>query len=93
MPSVCRLTFPQGTDTDTIESHLAFAIVAVECLFGKPRVRMDTAYLLSKTRPQIAIDVSTTTGQYVARIFTGLMTRELGEESFVVDRITDPSPA
>jgi hypothetical protein len=88
MSSVCRFTFPHETDRETIEAHLALAIIAAECLFGKPRVRIDAAYFLSKEQPQIAIDVSTGVGNHVARIFTGLMIRQLGEEAFTVDRIT-----
>ena len=89
MPSLCRLTFPQGTDTDTIESHLALAIVAAECVFGKPRVRISAAYCLSQEKPQIAIDVSTEVGEHIAQVFTGLAMRDLGEEAYTVERMTE----
>lgn len=89
MPAVCRFRFPDGTDGETIEGHLALAIIAAECAYGKPRVRICAAYCLSKDKPQLAIDVSTEVGELIAQVFTGLVMRELGEEAFVVERMTD----
>ncbi len=89
MPAVCRFRFPEGLDGETIEGHLALAIIAAECTFGKPRVRISAAYCISKDRPEIAIDVSTEVGEHIAQVFTGLLMREFGEEAFVVERMTD----
>lgn len=92
MPSVCRFTFPLGTDRETIEAHLALAVISAECTFGKPGVRTSgAAYFLSKERPQMAIDVSTEVGEHIAKVFAGLMIRELGEEGFTVERMAGGS--
>lgn len=89
MPGVCRFRFPDGMDGETIEGHLALAIITAECTFGKPRVRISAAYCISKDKPEIAIDVSTEVGEHIAQVFTGLLMREFGEEAFVVERMTD----
>jgi hypothetical protein len=89
MPAACRFKFPEGTDGVTIEGHLALAVIAAECTFGKPRVRISAAYCLSKDKPHLAIDVSTEVGELIAQVFTGLVMRELGEEAFVVERVTN----
>lgn len=91
MAAVCRFKFPEGIDGETIEGHLALAIIAAECAFGKPRVRISAAYCLSEEKSQLAIDVSTEVGEHIAQVFTGLVIRELGEECFTVDRMTDGS--
>jgi hypothetical protein len=91
MATVCRFKFPEDIDGGTIEGHLALAILAAECTFGKPRVRISAAYRLSEEKSQLAIDVSTEVGEHIAQVFTGLVIRELGEESFTVDRMTDRS--
>ena len=91
MPVVCRFTFPEETDREVMEAHLAMAIIATECTFGKPKVRLSAAYCLAKEVPQIVIDVSTEVGEHIAQIFAGLMMHEIGEEAFSVDRIADAS--
>jgi hypothetical protein len=94
MSAVCRFKFHAGLDREIIETRLALAIIAAECTFGQPRVRISAAYCVSpagKTaggRPQVAIDVSTEVGEHIAQVFTGLMIRQLGEDKFTVDRVT-----
>ncbi|MFC1715626.1 hypothetical protein ACFL6S_18295 [Candidatus Poribacteria bacterium] len=97
MSTVCKFEFPEELDRETIETQLALAIVATECTFGQPRVRINAAYCLSpasdtsdgKTKPKVAIDVSTDVGEHIAQVFTGLMIRQLGEDQFKVDRIRE----
>ena len=86
MPVVCRFKFPENIGKDIIESQLALAIVAAECNYGQPRVRINAAYCVSKKTPQVAIDISSEVGEHIARIFTGLMIRQLGEDQFTVER-------
>ena len=87
MPAVCRFKFPEGLDREIIETQLAVAIIAAECTFGQPRVRISAAYCVSRDKPQVAIDVSTEVGEHIAQVFTGLMIRKLGEDKFTVDRV------
>ena len=97
MPTVCRFEFPEGLDREIIETELALAIIAAECTFGQPKVRLNAAYCVSpateKTssnkKNQVVIDVSTEVGEHIAEVFTGLMIRQLGEEKFTVDRVSD----
>uniref|UniRef100_A0A7V3ZWT5 Uncharacterized protein n=1 Tax=candidate division WOR-3 bacterium TaxID=2052148 RepID=A0A7V3ZWT5_UNCW3 len=92
MPAVCRFKFPEGLDREIIETQLA--IIAAECTFGQPKVRISAAYCVSpgssdgRKKPQVAIDVSTEVGEHIAQIFTGLMIRQLGEDKFTVDKVT-----
>lgn len=87
MPAVCRFKFPEGLDREIIETQLALAVIAAECAFGQPKVRISAAYCVSKEKPQVAIDVSTEVGEHIAQVFTGLMIRQLGEDKFTVDRV------
>lgn len=92
MPTVCRFKFPEALDRETIETQLALAIVTAECTFGQPKVRLGAAYCISKEKPHVVIDVSTKIGEHIAEVFTGLMTRQLGERSFTVDRVRAKKP-
>lgn len=87
MRTICKFTFPDGTDRGTIESQIAIAITTAECTYGHPKVRISAAYLISQDKPRIAIDVSTEVGEHIAQTFTGLMIRQLGEDNFEVKRI------
>lgn len=87
MEAVCRFKFPEGLDREIIETQLALAIIAAECTFGQPRVRISAAYCVSRDKPQVAIDVSTEVGEHIAEVFTGLMIRQIGEDKFTVDRV------
>jgi len=47
--------------------------------------RLHASYAASDGKA--AIDVSDEVGEHIARVFTGLMIRELGEENFTVERM------
>jgi hypothetical protein len=95
MPVVCRFKFPEELGREAIEAQLALAIIAAECTFGQPRVRISAAYCISPSNgaadsqkaTQVAIDVSTKVGEHIAQVFTGLMTRQLGDDKFTVERV------
>ena len=83
-----RFRFPDGVARDAIEAQLALAIVAAECFFGKPKVRISAAYLFPKRSRELVIDVGTEVGEHIAQVFAGLLTRQVGEDRFTVDRVT-----
>ena len=95
MSVVCKFEFPEELDRKTIENQLALAIIATECTFGQAKVRISAAYCLSpasdtadgKTKPRVAVDVSTEVGEHIAQVFTGLMIRQIGEDNFIVNRV------
>jgi hypothetical protein len=87
MNEVCRFELTENVHRETIETQLALAIVSAECAFGQPQVRISAGYFISKDNSRVVIDISTEVGEYIARLFTGLMTRAIGEDKFSVDRI------
>jgi hypothetical protein len=87
MADVCKFRFEQGPSRDSIETQLALAIRATESVYGSPRVRMGVGYLFSEDDRELAIDVSTEVGEHMARVFTGLVTWQLGEDGFTVERV------
>ena len=101
MPVVCKFMFPGGLERHAIESQLALAIIAAECTFGQPRVRISAGYYISRSSAQangdeghqVVIDVSTEVGEHIAQVFTGLMIRQLGEDKFTVERVESREPS
>jgi hypothetical protein len=82
---VRRFRFHTPVEPEHLERQIALAIVVAECVFGTARVRLDVSYLLERDR--LVIDVSNEIGAYVAQVFTGLISRQLGEDSFTVERV------
>ncbi len=87
MREVCRFQFPESVGREAIETQLALAIVSAECAFGQPQVRISAAYFISRDNLQVAIDVSTEVGEFIAKLFTGMMIRAIGEDKFSVERV------
>jgi len=80
--------FPEGPDINELEASMARAIVDTEHVFGQARVRICAAYYFLEDGRQVLIDVSTDAGECIAQIFTGLVTNEIGECTFTVNRET-----
>lgn len=74
------------------EQSLHLAIFAAEGLFGEARVRMDAAYHLDEPHRALAVDAASEVGDAVARMFTGLLIRQFGEEAFKVRRCDTAPP-
>ena len=88
MNEVCRFTFGEGIKKEWFESHLAWVIFNAESVYGKTQVRLAAKYSVSENQPCCVIDVGTEIGEHIARVFTGVMIRLLGEEQFEVRRIS-----
>jgi len=85
MKDVCKFIFDEGIKEDAIEERIALAIITAECTFGQAKVRLNASYLASGNKA--VIDVSSEVGEHIAQVFTGLMTRQYGEDKFTVKRI------
>ncbi len=85
MGAICRFEFDESVKKKDIEEQIALAIITAECTFGKPKVRLHAAYCAADNKA--VIDVSSKVGEHIAEVFTGLMSIEVGEENFKVERM------
>lgn len=85
MAGALKFTFKRNVSKTLIERQIALAIVTAECTFGQAKVRLNAGYVVSQNRA--VIDTSNKVGEYIAQIFTGFMTRKIGEDKFTVDRV------
>lgn len=89
--TLCRIEFLEFLENPSLhrqEASMARAIGDAEFIFGPAEVRMCGAYYIERDGSRTAVDVSTYAGECIARVFIGLMTRELGERAFKVNRET-----
>lgn len=87
-PNAVRFQVDDNISLNDAEMSLHLAMFAVEGLFGRARVRLDAEYELNEQDHAIDVDGSTEVGAMIARVFTGLLLREFGEDSFQIQRMT-----
>ena len=87
-----RYKFDATVPLHDVEDSLLLAVLATESLHGRALVRLDASFCLDAGRRACVVDAATDVRRAIARIFTGFLTREFGEEAFKVERI-DAAPA
>ncbi len=91
--TVYNYRFESGVPLGEAESTLARAIVAAEALHGSANVRLGTRYSINEPHHACVIEARHKAGGTVARIFTGFLIHEFGEDSFKVSREEGASSA
>lgn len=76
-----------------VEESLLLAIIAAECLHGPARARLEASYCTDQETRACVLDASTEVGRDIARIFTGLLAKEFGEDAFKVEKMDRPGMA
>lgn len=83
-PSSYRFEIDASVDLVEVEMSLHLAMITLEGLFGTAAVRLDARYHLDEPGRAFTIEASTTVGAALVRVFTTLLSREFGDDSFVV---------
>jgi hypothetical protein len=85
MAQLLRFKFKKSVTKKLIEGQIAIAILTAEATFAQAKVRLHAGYVVSKNKA--VIDVSSDVGEHIAQVFTGLMTRLVGETNFTVNKV------
>ena len=85
---IYRYEFQQDAPMPDIEETLLLAVIATEALHGRSKVNLDAKFQLDERKRTCEVDAGNDVGCDIARIFTGLLTSEIGESSFRVERVT-----
>ncbi len=88
-----RYNFNSKVPFRDVEESLLLAVLATESLHGRALVRLDASFCLDSKKRSCVVDAATDVGRAIARIFTGFLSREFGEEAFKVERVGDAHPA
>jgi hypothetical protein len=87
--SVYQYTFAEKIPFEDVEESLLLAVLVAESLHGRSALRMCTSFYLEREKRSVAVDGDSQVGEHIARIFTGLLTQEFGEEAFRVTRCSE----
>src|SRR5262245_60115087 len=77
----------QDVPFDAVEESLILAILAAEGLYGTPQVRLDAECSADIAKRSCVVDAVTEVGRDIARLFTGFLSRQFGEDNFTVERL------
>ena len=75
-----------GVLMSAVKDSLLLSIMASESLFGRPRINLEARFRLERVSRVCIIDIGTKVGETIARVFTGLLIREFGEQAFKVEK-------
>ncbi|HLF76434.1 MAG TPA: hypothetical protein VJB57_03000 [Dehalococcoidia bacterium] len=88
MREIVRFKFSKPVDRVGVEDDVCLAIFCAECLHGKPRIQLEVGgFLVSNDGSCCVLDVRGPAGEDAARIFAGLSTARVGDESLKVERV------
>ena len=87
---VYRYSFDEKTSLTEVRDSLFLAVFSAEGIHGRAQVRLDAAFCLNEKKRACVVDAATPVGRTIAQIFTGLLTREFGEDAFTVERVLEP---
>ena len=85
-----RYTFYPCVPMGQVSNALFLAAVAAEAIHGRVQVQLNGRFWADPTDQTATIDAGTKVGQTVARVFTELVSRKLGEQAFSVERVPVP---
>lgn len=85
--SLVRFEVRGEPDADTLEADAALALYAAECVFGRPRVRLEAAYAIAADGQSCTVEISGEAGEAAARVLAGLLSTRHGEQGYLVRRL------
>lgn len=88
-----RYRFDSKVPIREVEESLLLAVLAAESLHGRSSVRLEASFHLDPKKRCCVVDAATEVGRAIARMFTGFLSREFGEDAFEVKRIGGVSAA
>ena len=87
MHEVVRFVFPEAGCREGIEADIALAIFSAECLYGRPRTRLEVSYLVDGEGRRCVLRARGEAGETALKVFLGLCGARFGEEGFQVTRV------
>lgn len=82
-----RYEFRPNVPLREVEESVLLAILAAEGVHGEAQVRLDAGYDFDEPARACLVDASTAVGETIARVFTGFLRKEFGEDAFRVERV------
>ena len=89
-PKIYEYSFPESVPAQELEDTCMLAMMAVESLHGRTRVREEVWFRLDAANRTCVIDASTDVGDALRRLFAGFAVMEYGEDAVNITCLDDP---
>jgi hypothetical protein len=76
----------KGTDADLLKALVLLAVKETELIFGRARRKLETTYRVSLAKPVCTIEGGTECGEHLAKLLSGFLIKQVGEDGFRVNR-------
>jgi hypothetical protein len=87
MSTIHKFVFKEP-DRAGIEQDACLAIFSAECLHGRPKTRLEVAYLVDADGQRCVFDVRGEAGETAIQVFIGLCGERFGESEFSITPVT-----
>ena len=77
----------KGTGPDVLKALVLLAIKETELIFGRARRKLETNYELFPRKVACMIEGGTECGEHLAKLLSGFLIKQVGEEGFRVNRL------
>jgi hypothetical protein len=78
----------RGFDPDLLKALVLVAIKETDLVFSQARRKLETDCHLDDAKPHCAIKGGTECGDHLARLLSGFLIKQVGEDGFQVERQT-----
>src|SRR5215471_7900575 len=78
----------KGTGADVLRALVLLAVKETELIFGRARRKLETTYRLCSEKAVCTIEGGTECGEHLAKLLSGFLIKQVGEEGFRVNRLT-----
>jgi hypothetical protein len=75
-----------GVDVDLVKALVIMAVKETDLVFSPAQRKLETNFQLQPRRPAFAVAGGTECGEHLARLLSGFMIKQFGEDGFVVKR-------
>ena len=76
-----------GFQPDILKALVHMALKETELIYGRAKVKLDVTYKLSSTKPICTIEANTECGEHLAKLLSGFLIKQVGEQNFRVMRL------
>jgi len=83
---IYQFMFDKQVPFQEIKESMLLTTIAVESRLGRTQVRLDAVFSMDPENHRCSVDATSEVGRDIARIFTGFITKQFGEEVFKVKR-------
>ncbi len=77
----------KGADPSVLQALALLAVKETELIFGRAKRKLETNYRLSPRRAVCTIEGGTECGEHLAKLLSGFLIKQVGDEGFRVNRL------